>query len=127
MNSHELALLSAGAIGCIVAAIHGVLTQRILVKPILELPHSNLGEPLKRLGASLLQFTTFNWFIMGAALCVVTFIGQPETRAVVAILAASSFAFGAAVNLWSLRRLHPGWLLYAIAVGAIAYGLSAGP
>src|SRR5215468_4262386 len=40
-----------------------------------------------------------------------------------ALLVGSSYLFGAAGNLWATRGRHPGWLLYAIALGLIVYGV----
>ena len=37
MNGHDISLVVAGLIGSGVAIVHGVLTQRLLVKPTLEL------------------------------------------------------------------------------------------
>jgi apolipoprotein N-acyltransferase len=32
--------------------------------------------------------------------------------------------FGAVGNLWSVRRLHPGWILYGLTLCLIGYGLT---
>jgi hypothetical protein len=62
MNAHDISLVVAGVIGSGVAIVHGVLTQRLLVKPTLELSISSLA---RKLNSALLQFSTFNWFVSG--------------------------------------------------------------
>jgi hypothetical protein len=121
MNGHDISLVVAGVIGSGVAIVHGVLTQRLLVKPILELSISSLA---RKLIPGLLQFSTFNWFVSGLALVAVAFAQERETKFAVGVLAASSYLFGALGNLWATRGRHFGWMLYGIAVLAIIYGLS---
>jgi hypothetical protein len=47
----------------------------------------------------------------------------PQARLATALLVGSSYLFGAMGNLWATRGRHPGWLLYAIALGLIVYGV----
>lgn len=126
MNWHDAALVTAGIIGCVVAIIHGVLTQRLMVRPVQQLADAQMSTPIRRLVCMLLQFSTYNWFIGGIALIVAPQLGY-EARLVTGLLAGSSYLFGALGNLWGTRRLHPGWVLYSIAVILIAYGLSTQP
>jgi len=121
MNRHDIALVVAGMIGVGVAIVHGVFTQRLLVKPTLELSIPRLA---RKLIPGLLQFSTFNWFVSGLALVAVAFAREHETKFAVGVLAASSYLFGALGNLWATRGRHYGWMLYGIAVLAIIYGLS---
>jgi len=121
MNAHDISLVVAGVIGSGVAIVHGVLTQRLLVKPTLELSISSLA---RKLNSALLQFSTFNWFVSGLALVAVAFAHESETKFAVGALAASSYLFGALANLWATRGRHFAWMLYGIAVLAIIYGLS---
>jgi hypothetical protein len=121
MNGHDISLVVAGVIGSGVAIIHGVLTQRLLVKPTLELAIPSLA---RKLIPGLLHFSTFNWFVSGLALVAVAFAHEREAKFAVGVLAASSYLFGALGNLWATRGRHHGWILYGIAVLAIIYGLS---
>jgi hypothetical protein len=74
----------------------------------------------------LLQFSTFNWFVGGVALMVAAISFGAQARLATGLLVGSSYLFGALGNLWSIRGPHPGWMLYAIALLLIAYGI-AGP
>ena len=128
MDAHEAALLIAGIIGCGVAVLHGVLLQRMTVRPldaILAKDGSRIA-PIRRLIGPLLHFTTFNWFASGLALIAAALCLGHEARIAIALLAGSSFLFGAIGNFRAVRRPHPGWILYGTAVVLIAYGI-AGP
>jgi len=120
MNGQDISLVVAGVIGSGVAVVHGVLTQRLLVNPTLELSLPSLA---RKLIPGLLQFSTFNWFVSGLALVAVAFAQEWETKFAVGVLAASSYLFGALGNLWATRGRHFGWMLYGVAVLAIIYGL----
>lgn len=125
MDSHQVALVVAGAIGSGVALIHGVLTQRLMVQPFYQLADGGFTRSARRLIPVLLHFSTFNWFIGGIALIVAAIFFQWQARAATGALIGSSYLFGALGNLWGARRPHPGWMLYAIALGLIVYGLCA--
>ena len=123
MDPHSWALALAGTIGAGVAVIHGVLTQRLMVRPVLA--GGRLSPPIRRLVPALLQFSTYNWLLGGVALVAVALapVG-PGTRLAVGLLVGSSYLFGAVGNGWATRGRHPGWALYAVSLGLIAYGLS---
>jgi hypothetical protein len=123
MNSHGVALVLAGMIGSGVALVHGVLIQRLMVQPFQQLADGRFASSVRRLVPLLLHFSTFNWFIGGLALIVAAIFFQREAKVVVGLLVGSSYLFGALGNLWGTRAFHPGWVLYAVASGLIAYGL----
>ena len=123
MTLHDWALIVAGIIGSGVAILHGVLTQRLVVGPVSELARTRVHPTIQRLLAGLMQFSTFNWFIGGLALIVAACAFGPEGRLATGVLVGSSYLFGAVGNLWATRRWHPGWVLYTLALGLIAYGV----
>ena len=125
MDAHEIALILAGLIGSGVALVHGVLTERLMVKPFRAMA-ATAGTPaaIRRLVPGLLHFSTFNWFLGGLALLVAAACFGPQARLATALLVGSSYLFGAVGNLWATRGRHPGWLLYAIALGLIGYGVA---
>jgi hypothetical protein len=123
MDWRDGALGVAGIIGCIVAIAHGVLVQRLMVRPFQELAATRLASSIQRLVPGLLQFSTFNWFIGGLALLVVAYALGREARLAIGMLVGSSYLFGALGNLWATRGRHPGWVLYAAAVLLIIYGV----
>lgn len=124
MNLQQVALLLAGTIGTGVAVIHGVLTQRLMVTPVGALmANDGTAAPIRRLVPPLLQFSTFNWFVGGLVLIAAAFWFDQDARRVTGLLVGSSYLFGAVANLWGVRGVHPGWMLYAVAVALIAYGV----
>jgi hypothetical protein len=126
MNWHDAALAVAGLIGCGVAVFHGVLTQRLVVEPFRAMASTaRTPAAVRRLVPGLLHFSTYNWFLGGLALLVAAVWFGWEARLATGILVGSSYLFGAAGNLWGTRRLHPGWVLYTLAVILIAYGVAA--
>ena len=123
MDWRDGALGVAGIIGCAVAIAHGVLVQRLMVRPFQELAATQFASSIRRLVPGLLQFSTFNWFIGGLALVVGAYALGWEARLAIGMLVGSSYLFGALGNLWATRGRHPGWVLYAAAVLLIIYGV----
>ena len=123
MNWHDAALAVAGVIGSGVAVVHGVLVQRLMIRPIEALANPPLSSTVRRLVPGLLHFSTFNWFIGGLALIAAAVWLQPDAKLATGLLVGSSYLFGAVGNLWSTRGRHPGWMLYAIALVLIGFGL----
>jgi len=126
MNGHSVALIVAGIIGSGVAVIHGLLTHRLMTAQWLRLAGGDalVAAPVRRLVPALLQFSTFNWLLGGLALIVAALWLGPEARRVTGLLVGSSYLYGAIGNAWGVRGVHPGWVLYAIALGLIAYGIA---
>ena len=71
-NWQDAALGMAGVIGCCVAVFHGILTQRLMVRPLEEffLTDKRISASIKRLMPLLLHFSTISWFLGGLALIV---------------------------------------------------------
>ena len=115
MNAHDWALALAGVIGSGVAIVHGILTQRLMVTPFQHFAESNFGASTRRLVPLLLQFSTFNWFIGGIVLVIAAVFFQRQARLVTGLLVGSSY-----------RSVHPGWILYALALCLIGFGLCVG-
>jgi hypothetical protein len=121
MDRHGLALAAAGLVGCAVAVVHGVLTQRLMVRPLLASRDFRRG--MKPMAAALLQFSTYNWFLGGLALLAAAAWFGWEARLATGLLAGSSYLAGGVGNLWASRGRHPGGFLYVAAVLLIAYGV----
>ena len=70
MNWQDAALGMAGVIGSCVAVVHGILTQRLMVRPFEEfsLADKRMTAPIRRLVPLLLHFSTISWFLGGLAL-----------------------------------------------------------
>jgi len=120
-NTQDLALAIAGGIGSAIAIVHGVLTQRLIVRPLegaAKLPRST-----RQLAAMLLQFSTFNWFIGGLALIIAAFAPGRDVKLAVGLLVGSSYLYGAAGNFIAARGRHPGWIFYGVALALTAYAL----
>ena len=125
MNWQNAALGLAGVIGSGTAVVHGVLTQRFMVRPIeaLFLSDGRISAPVRRLVPLLLHFSTIVWFLGGLALiAAANWLGQ-DARLATGLFVGSTYLFGALGNLWGTRGRHPGWMLMAAALILIAFGL----
>ena len=123
MDLHDAALVIAGIVGSTTAIVHGVVTQRQIVRPVHELTAGKLPQSIRRLVAALLHFSTFNWFVSGLALLIAVYSFGREARLATCLLVGSSYLYPALGNLWATRGRHVGWVLYTVAVLLIVYGL----
>ena len=126
MNWQNVALAMAGVIGSGVAVVHGILVQRLMVKPFeeLALADGRIGAPIRRLVPLLLHFSTISWFLGGLALIAAARWLERDARLATGVFVGSLYLFGALGNLWGTRGLHPGWMLMAVALVLIAFGIS---
>lgn len=123
MNWHDIALVVAGIIGSGVALVHGILTQRLMVRPLAKAESLFSEAEVRWIVSWLLQFSTFNWFLGGPALIASIWFG-PDARLVTGLLVGSSYLYGAFINCKATRGRHPGWMLYTVALGLIAFGVN---
>lgn len=130
MNWQNAALGLAGVIGSGTAVVHGILTQRLMVRPIeaLFLSGGRISAPVRRLVPLLLHFSTIVWFLGGLALIAAALWFDRDARLATGLFVGSTYLFGALGNLWGTRGRHPGWMLLAAALIliAIAVGTSGG-
>jgi hypothetical protein len=126
MNWQNAALTMAGVIGSGVAVVHGILVQRLMVKPFEEfaLADGRIGASIRRLVPLLLHFSTISWFLGGLALIAAARWLERDARFTTGVFVGSLYLFGALANLWGTRGPHPGWMLMAIALVLIAFGIS---
>jgi hypothetical protein len=126
MNWQNAALALAGVIGCGVAVLHGILVQRLMVRPFEELAIADgrIGVSIRRLVPLLLHFSTISWFLGGLALIAAARWLERDGRLATGILIGSLYLLGALGNLWATRGLHPGWMLMTAALVLIACGVS---
>ena len=125
MTWQDAALAMAGVIGSCVAVFHGILTQRLMVRPIeaLFVADGRIAAPIRRLVPGLLHFSTFNWFLGGLALIAAALWFDHDARLATGLLVGSSYLYGGLGNLWGTRRRHPGWMLMAVALVLIVLGV----
>ncbi len=125
MTWQDAALAMAGVIGSCVAVFHGILTQRLMVRPIeaLFVADRRIAAPIRRLVPGLLHFSTFNWFLGGLALIAAALWFEHDARLATGLLVGSSYLYGGLGNLWGTRRRHPGWMLMAVALVLIVLGV----
>jgi hypothetical protein len=121
----DAALALAGVIGSSVAVFHGVLTQRLMVRPVeaLFVADRRIAAPIRRLVPLLLQFSTFNWLLGGLVLIAAALWFEHDARLATGLLVGSSYLYGAVGNLWGTRGRHPGWMLMAVALVLILLGI----
>ena len=125
-NWQDAALGMAGVIGCCVAVFHGILTQRLMVRPLEEffLTDKRISASIKRLVPLLLHFSKISWFLGGLALIVAANWFEQNAKLATGLFVGSLYLFGALGNLWATRGRHPGWLLMAAALMLIAFGVN---
>lgn len=125
MTPHDIALIAAGVIGAVVAVIHGVLTERFMVKPIATAfgDDPRISPTIRRLIPILLHLSTAAWFAGGLALIAAALWFDASARLATALCVGALYLYGVIGNLAGVRGFHPGWVLYAIAVGLIAYAV----
>jgi hypothetical protein len=128
MDWQDADLAMAGVIGSGVAVVHGILVQRLMVRPFEEffLADKPTAASIRRLVPVLLHFSTFNWFLGGLALIAAAIWFEQDARFATGLLVGSSYLFGALGNLWATRGRHPGWMLYAVALILIVFGIKTG-
>jgi hypothetical protein len=126
MNWQDAALAMAGVIGSCVAVVHGILTQRLMVRPIeaLFLADKRITAPIRRLVPLLLHFSTVSWFLGGLVLIAAARWFEPDARLATGLLVGGLYLFGALGNIWGTRGRHPGWMLLAAALVLIAFGVN---
>lgn len=125
MNWQSAALAMAGVIGGLTAVIHGVLIQRLVVRPVEAtfLAEPRTPEAIRRLVPLLMQFSTFAWLLGAVALIVAACRFEPQARLVTGLLVGGLYLFGALGNFWATGGRHPGWMLMAAALMLIAIGI----
>lgn len=119
--AYNWALIAAGVVGCFVAVFHGIVMQKLMIRPILA--KTPLAESSRRLVPLLLHFSTIFWFLGGVALIVVPLFADRSAVLTTAVFVGAFYGFGAVGNLWGTNGKHPGWVLLAIAVALIVYGV----
>ena len=126
MDLHTTALIAAGAIGSFTAVVHGVLTERLMVRPIdaALLKDKRAGRVIRQLVPMLLHYSTVSWFLSGLLLIAASLLFSHDALLATALIVGGHFLYGAIGNFWATRGRHPGWMLMAVAVALIAYGLS---
>ena len=126
MNLQDAALALAGIIGSCTAVIHGVLVQRLMVRPFEALSRADktMTAPIRRLVPLLLQFSTFAWLLGGLALIAAAIWFEQHARLATGLIVGGLFLYGALCNFWGTRGRHPGWMLMAAAVVLIGVGVA---
>jgi hypothetical protein len=125
MTWQSTALAMAGVIGSVVAVVHGILTQRLMVRPIEAslVADRRTSATIRRIVPLLLHFSTAVWFTGGLALIGAAIWFDRDTRLATGLFVGSTYLFGAGGNLWATRGRHPGWMLLAASLVLIVVGL----
>jgi uncharacterized oligopeptide transporter (OPT) family protein len=126
MNWQSAALGMAGLIGSFVAVVHGILTHRLMVRPIeaFLIVDRRTSAPIRRLVPLLLHFSTIVWFFGGLTLIVAAIWFDRDAKLATGLFVGSTYLFGALGNLWGTRGRHPGWMLMAAALILIVFGVN---
>ncbi|AYB47823.1 hypothetical protein [Paenibacillus lautus] len=128
MDWNSIVLTAAGVIGGGTAVIHGILMQRLIIRPIEAdfTANGRIPGTLQKLVALLLHVSTLNWLLSGLALIASAIWFEYDVRLMVGLLAGSSFLYGAILSFWAIRRAHPGGILMSAACILIVLGLTIG-
>lgn len=127
MNDWQTAALAlAGVVGGGTAVIHGVLTQRLMVRPIAALfvADGRTSTVIRRIVPLLLHFSTVVWLGGGLALIAAAIWFGRDTRLATGLFVGGCYLFGALGNGWATRGRHPGWMLMAAALMLIAFAVT---
>ena len=122
MTWQNAALGLAGIIGSTVAVVHGILIQRLVVRPFL-LADKRMTAPVRRLVPGFLHFSTVTWFLGGLVLIAAALWFEKNARLATGVFVGSLYLYGALGNLWVTRRPHPGWMLMTVALVLIVLGV----
>ncbi len=122
----HLPLLLAGIVGSATAVVHGILTSRILIKPVdaALAGHAGTSSTIRRIIPALLHYSTFSWLAGGVALILAALLSDRGPRLAVSLLVTAMYTYASLANGWATRWRHPGWLLMALAVALIAMDLA---
>jgi hypothetical protein len=125
MTWQNAVLALAGLVGGGTAVVHGVLIQRLVVRPFRAFLATAPRTPaaIRRIMPLLVHFSTIAWLLGGLALIVAAGWFGPQARLVTGLSVGSLYLLGALANLWGTRGRHPGWMLMAVALGLIAVGV----
>ena len=97
MNWPNAALAMAGVIRSGVAVVHGILVQRLIVRPFekLALADGRIGVSVRRLVPLLLHFSTISWFLGGLGLIAAARWLEGDARLATSVFVGSLYLFGA--------------------------------
>ena len=125
MNWQDVSLAAAGIIGSSVAVVHGILVERLMIRPFRAFlsTEKRVAAPVGRLVPVLLHFSTISWFLGGLLLIAAGCCLDGDVRRAAALFVGSLYLFGAVANLWATRGRHPGWMAMAAALILIFFGL----
>lgn len=126
MGGQDTALVAAGIVGGVTAVIHGVLMQRMMIRPIDTALADDppMSPVIRKLVAALLHYSTASWLLGGLALIAAARLPfSPDARLATGLIVGGHYLYGVIGNAWATRGRHPGWMLLAAAVGLIAYAL----
>lgn len=107
---NDIFLIVAGVAGMVIAAIHGHISQTVILARI-----TGPARTARNINTAVYQLSTVYWFVGGAALTLAPFILSPDARTTIAITVAFMYFTGAAANIWATRGRHFGWPLLTVA------------
>jgi hypothetical protein len=124
MHATDIALIVAGTLGAAIALIHGALMQRYMINPIRN-SDARMNAASKALTPILLHLSTLYWFAGGLALIAAALWFDASAKLAVAACIAALYIPAVIGNFIGTRGRHPGWMLYAVSVALIGYGVFA--
>ena len=117
MEIGNILIAFSGILGALLAAGHGYLLQRFIVRP-LAVGHFEPAPGIEfrsRFVGPLIHFTTVAWLLGGLTLVFASTLPHGGEQTAICVLVGASYVYGAGANLVTSRGRHPGgWLMVLI-------------
>lgn len=121
---NDVYLVSAGVIGMVVSLVHGVLMQKLMIRPISAiLMDGRVSIAARGLLSPLMHLSTAAWFLGGGLLVAVVVWPDAFDRFTVCVVVSFHYLYGAVFNFIGTRGRHPGWVCLMLSVLLIFLGL----
>jgi len=106
---NDIFLTVAGALGMLIAVIHGYLGEIKVVAPITGSPTS-----AKRIMQAIMFLSAIYWFVGGAILMATPYLFEGTARTFAIAFIGFLYLSGAIGNFWATRGRHIGWVLLSL-------------
>ncbi|MEM9385509.1 MAG: hypothetical protein AAGA68_10640 [Pseudomonadota bacterium] len=117
-------LFSGGALGSVVAVVHAVLGQRLILRQV-----SGLSAVGKRVLLAVFHLSSLYWALAGLLMMWLALAAPKEHVRPLGIVVMVIYLSRAIGNFWATRGRHFGWVLLTVCgalVGAGVFGLTRG-
>ena len=116
METWRIFLLASGLAGCAASVVHGILSERYIVRPLRRTPRASFDPEMRlRFTGPLIHVSTFVWCLSGLILLICAVRATPQSAFAPGLFVTAIYAHAALVNLFTARGRHfGGWLMAAV-------------